>query len=77
MKCTRCYQDFDDFIPYTNAENYGGMTYYACPHCGKLHVFKRIVIVRPCNDDLTWGMPNDARGNKVVTDEEYQKLQGK
>lgn len=43
MKCIRCNNLFDSSIPEINAECYGGCKTYACPLCGKLYVFTRIV----------------------------------
>lgn len=76
MKCVRCNQDFDDFIPKTNAENYGDLVLYACPHCGKLHGFRRVTIVRAMDDDYIGVSEKDDYGNRIVTDAEYEKLQG-
>ena len=45
MKCIRCNNLFDSSIPEINAECYGGCKTYACPLCGKLYVFTRIVKV--------------------------------
>lgn len=75
MKCSRCSRDFDDYVPRTNAENYGEVVYYACPHCGKLHSFKRVVVAKPCDDDLACGMGKDGWGNTIVTDNGYERLQ--
>lgn len=72
MKCIRCGKEFDDYKPYINAETYGGWPKYACPHCGKLYVFSRVIRIKvePCeymNTDV------DDWGHKVVSDEEYYK----
>lgn len=72
MKCIRCGKEFDDYVPYKNAESYGGYPKYACPHCGKLYVFSRTITieVEPCeymDKDV------DDWGHKVVSDEEYYK----
>lgn len=74
MECVRCKKEFDDYAPYRNAETYGGYPKYACPHCGKLYVFSRRIIIdaEPCNymDE----MKQDDWGHKVVSDEEYYKI---
>lgn len=50
MICVRCKKEINDAIPEINAENYGGPAYWACPECGKLYVYNRIVVCRPVED---------------------------
>lgn len=73
IECVRCGKTFDDYIPCRNVRFYGGFPKYACPHCGKLYVFSRRIIidVEPC--DYIGDNTQDDWGQDVVSDEEYYK----
>lgn len=73
MKCIRCEKEFDDYAPYRSTECYGGVAYYACPHCGKLYRFKRVVRITDA-EDCADVKEEDDWGNKVVSDEKYNEL---
>jgi hypothetical protein len=65
--------EFCENIPELNAEFYGGPVYYACPHCGKLYRFNRIVTVSPCNDDEFYSnKEEDDWLNRIVKDKDYR-----
>lgn len=70
MICVRCKNNFDNSIPERNTENYEGLSYYACPHCGKLYRFKRIIVSQPV-DDVNIYNKEDDWGNKIVKDKDY------
>lgn len=72
IECVRCGKEFDDYIPCRNVEIYGGFPKYACPHCGKLYVFSRRIIidVEPCD---YMDINHDDWEHDVVSDEEYNK----
>lgn len=72
MKCIRCNNTFSSTIPEANAEKYGNDETYACPHCGKLYVFTRIISVDAVPDENICE-PRDNWGNPVVKDSEYKK----
>lgn len=74
MNCIRCKNSFDDYTPYRNAECYGDVVYYACPHCGKLYRFMRKVEVSEA-EFCTEIHKVDDWGHKVVSDEKYYKRQ--
>ena len=73
MFCKRCGKEFDSSIPEINAENYGGRVIYTCNHCGKAHLFMRIVISRELNDESISYKKEDDWNNKIVLDSEYYK----
>lgn len=70
MICARCKKYFNSAIPERYTENYGNINYYACPYCGKLHRFKRIIVSRPAEDNEG---PDEADdwGNKRIKDSDY------
>lgn len=72
MKCIRCNNLFDSSIPEINAECYGGYKTYACPLCGKLYVFTRIVKVDAVPDENICEL-EDNWGSPIVKDSEYKK----
>lgn len=71
MKCIRCNCEFDDYKPERNCESYGGPVYYACPHCGKLYKYSRIVIVNAVDDSEYSSKEFDDWGSKVILDKDY------
>lgn len=73
MECVRCKKEFDDYVPYMNAEWYGNIVYYACPHCGKLYRFQRTVEISDA-EFCVESHETDNWGHKVVSDEEYCKI---
>nr|DAY88058.1 MAG TPA: RimK-related lysine biosynthesis protein, Probable-dependent amine/thiol ligase family Amino-group [Caudoviricetes sp.] len=70
MKCKRCGQEFDGYAPMMNAAYYNDIVRYACPHCGKLHEFRRVIKVIPISDEDVC-LYKDNWGNKIVKDEDY------
>ena len=64
--------EFYGDIPELNVECYGDPVYYACPHCGKLYRFNRVVTASPCNDDEFSDNEEDDWLNKIVRDKDYR-----
>lgn len=76
MKCIRCEKEFDEYAPYRNAECYGVFVLYACPHCGKLYSFQRIVQIESA-ESFAINKEEDDWGHKVISDELYYKTNKK
>lgn len=73
MECLRCHQEFDEDTPWRNTTYTGELSYYACPHCGKLYEFRREVVFEAVPDeDIHYD--NDDWNNPVVKDKDYQKV---
>lgn len=71
MECVRCKRDFGDYTPERNCESYGGPVYYACPYCGKLYKYIRVVMVDQVDDSDYSPKETDDWGNKIVLDKDY------
>lgn len=71
--CLRCLNEIDIFEPKSRSENYGGPVFWACPHCGKLYKFTRIINIEPVNDNqFESKLSEDDYGKQVIKDINYK-----
>lgn len=71
MNCSRCGKELQDYEAYVNAITYG-TNYYACPYCGKLHVYSCEVVIKACSDEEAKKETFDDWGNEIVLDKDFQ-----